>query len=254
MIRFCSLGSGSGGNALLVESGRTRVLVDCGFSMQETERRLARAGVLPADLDALLITHEHADHIGAAGPFSRRYRLPVHLSHGTRTNARDPNFAALVELQPDQPITIGDLEITPFTVPHDAREPTQFVFGDGATRLVLMTDAGHVTPHMIRQADAANALLLECNHDPQMLRTGRYPEPLKQRVGGGYGHLPNHQATTLLQQADCSRLSHLIGMHLSSDNNHPDLARAALAAGVGATANDPEIATQDHGFGWREIR
>lgn len=254
MIRFCSLGSGSAGNALVVESGTTRLLVDCGFSVQETERRLARAGLAPADLDALLITHEHGDHIGAAAPFSRRHCLPVHTTHGTRVSARDDTFSQFHEIHADVPIAIGDLEVTPFTVPHDAREPTQFAIGDGAVRLVLMTDAGHVTSHMIHQADRAAALLLECNHDPDLLRAGRYPPALKRRVGGGYGHLPNHQATTLLQNTDCGRLQHLIGMHLSTDNNRPDLALEALAEGVGCTATEPEVASQDHGFDWREIR
>ena len=253
MIRFCALGSGSSGNALIVEVGRTRLLVDCGFSAQETERRLARCGLAPSDLTAVLVTHEHGDHIAGAGPLSRRYGLPVYATTGTVLAARDTRFAEHRPIQADSPVAIDAVEVTPFTVPHDAREPTQFVFSDGDARLVLMTDAGHISPHMVEVADRAEALLLECNHDPELLQTGRYPQALKRRVGGGYGHLPNHAATALLQRMDESRLQHLIGMHLSTDNNREDLARQALADGVNCTPEETAVATQQNGFDWRSI-
>lgn len=251
MIRFCSLGSGSAGNALVVEIGSTRLLVDCGFSVQELERRLARVDLAPRDLTAVLITHEHADHIGAAGPLSRRYDLTVFTSPGTRLAARDDGFAHVQEIQADAPLDIDDAWVCPFTVPHDSREPTQFAFSDGDHRLVLMTDAGHISPHMVAMANGADALLLECNHDPAMLAAGRYPASLKRRIGGGYGHLPNHAATDLLRNIDQSRLRHVVGMHLSTDNNDEALARAALADGLGCAPSDVDIATQDQGFGWR---
>lgn len=253
MIRFCSLGSGSSGNALLVEIAGTRLLVDCGFSIQELERRMARHGLAPTDLTAVLITHEHGDHIGAAAPLSRRYGLPVYASTGTVLAARDARFAEFRPLQADTPLAIEAIEVTPFTVPHDAREPTQFAFSDGARRLVLMTDAGHISPHMVEMASGAEGLLLECNHDPELLQAGRYPQALKRRVGGGYGHLPNQAATDLLRRIDHSRLQHLIGMHLSTDNNRHELALQALAAGVNCAPNDTAVATQDDGFEWRSI-
>ncbi|WP_018937259.1 MULTISPECIES: MBL fold metallo-hydrolase [unclassified Thioalkalivibrio] len=251
MIRFCSLGSGSSGNALVVEIGATRLLVDCGFSMQELERRLSRVDLTPQDLTAVLVTHEHADHIGATAPLSRRYGLTVFTSPGTRLAARDTGFAHIQEIQADAPLEIDDAWVQPYTVPHDSREPIQFAFSDGDHRLVLMTDAGHISPHMVDVANAAEALLLECNHDPAMLAAGRYPASLKRRIAGGYGHLPNHAATDLLHRIDRSRLRHVIGMHLSSDNNHETLARQALAEGLGSSPSDPEIATQDYGFTWR---
>ncbi|WP_017940779.1 MULTISPECIES: MBL fold metallo-hydrolase [unclassified Thioalkalivibrio] len=251
MIRFCSLGSGSSGNALIVEIGSTRLLVDCGFSIQELERRMARVDLAPSDLTAVLVTHEHADHIGAAAPLSRRYDLTVFTSPGTRLAARDDGFAHVQEITADAPLDIDDAWIQPFTVPHDSREPTQFAFSDGDHRLVLMTDAGHISPHMVEIANGADALLLECNHDPAMLAAGRYPASLKRRIGGGYGHLPNHAATSLLNQIDRARLRHVVGMHLSSDNNHEELARQALAAGLNCDPAETTIATQDTGFDWR---
>lgn len=254
MIRFASLGSGSGGNALLVQVGRTSVLIDCGFSVQETTLRLARLGVAPTDLDAILITHEHADHIGSSAALARRHHVPVHMTPGTRLAARDGIYPRLVEFQAGQLVAIGDLQVEPFTVPHDAREPTQFVFTDGAARLALLTDAGHVTAHMVACVDAADGLLLECNHDPALLAAGPYPPSLKRRVGGPYGHLPNEDAARLLRMMDRRRLQHVVGMHLSERNNRPDLARRALANGLGCTPEETAVATQAEGFNWREIR
>ena len=254
MIRFASLGSGSAGNALLVQVGCTRVLVDCGFSVQETTLRLARLGVVPADVDAILITHEHSDHIGASAPLARRHRLPVYMTPGTRLAARDGAYPSLQEFHAGDTFAIGDLQVEPFTVPHDAREPAQFVFTDGALRLALLTDAGHVTAHMAARVDGVDGMLLECNHDPAMLATGPYPPALKRRVGGGYGHLPNHESERLLALIDRSRLQHVVGMHLSERNNHPDLARRALATGLGCTPEETVVATQADGFAWRELR
>ena len=253
-MRFASLGSGSAGNALLVQVGSTRILVDCGFSVQETTLRLARLGVEPADLDAIFITHEHSDHIGASAPLARRHRLPVYMTPGTRIAARDAKYPSLKEFHAGDAITIGDLQVHPFTVPHDAREPAQFVFTEGTVRLALLTDAGHVSSHMATSVDAVDGLLIECNHDPAMLAAGPYPSALKRRVGGPYGHLPNHEAERLLGIIDRSRLQHVIGMHLSERNNHPDLARRALAKGLGCTLEETALATQAGGFTWRELR
>jgi phosphoribosyl 1,2-cyclic phosphodiesterase len=254
VIRFASLGSGSSGNALLVESGNTRVLIDCGFSVHETRVRLARLDRTPDQIDAILITHEHSDHIGSSAALARRHRVPVYMTPGTRIGARDAAYPSLREFHAGERFAIGALEIQPFTVPHDAREPAQFIFSDGAARLALLTDAGHVTAHMIAQIDGVDALLLECNHDPTMLAQGPYPEALKRRVGGPYGHLPNHAAQHLLSSIDHQRLQHVVGMHLSERNNRPDLARAALAAALGCRPEETAVADQQRGFDWREIR
>ncbi|AHE97343.1 beta-lactamase [Thioalkalivibrio paradoxus ARh 1] len=253
-MRFASLGSGSSGNALLVQAGRTRILVDCGFSIQQTTLRLARLGVTPADLDAVLITHEHADHIGSSAALCRRHRLPAYLTPGTYLAARDSGYPRVQEFHAGDRFAIKDLEIQSFTVPHDAREPCQFVFTDGASRLALLTDLGHVSPHVRHQIDRVDGLLIECNHDPALLAAGPYPPALKRRVGGPYGHLANDAAEDLLQAMDRQRLQHVIGMHLSETNNRPEFARRALAAGLGCAIDDTELATQAHGIDWRELR
>jgi phosphoribosyl 1,2-cyclic phosphodiesterase len=254
MIRFASLGSGSAGNALVIQIGTTRILVDCGFSAQETARRLARLGLHPDDLAAVVITHEHADHIGSSAALARRHRIPVHMTPGTRLGARDQAYPLLHEFHAGTSFAIGDVEIHPYTVPHDAREPVQFVFTDGALRLALLTDAGHVSPHMVTCIDGVDGLLVECNHDPAMLAAGPYPPALKRRVGGPYGHLPNREAERLLQNMQRDRLQHVIGMHLSERNNRPELARGALANGLGCTAEETSVAGQVDGFFWRELR
>jgi hypothetical protein len=180
VIRFASLGSGSAGNALLVENGETRLLVDCGFSVQETCARLARLGRTPDQIDALLITHEHSDHIGSSAAFARRHRLPVYMTPGTRMAARDPVYPACANSTPTTRHRNRQPRDPSIHRPHDAREPAQFVFSDGARKLALLTDAGHVTAHMAAKIDGADGLLLECNHDPLMLAQGPYPAALKQ--------------------------------------------------------------------------
>jgi phosphoribosyl 1,2-cyclic phosphodiesterase len=176
------------------------------------------------------------------------------MTPGTRLAARDPHYPSLREFQTEVPVVIGDLEVRPYTVPHDAREPSQFVFHDGARRLALLTDAGHVSPHIMATLDGVDGLLIESNHDEALLATGPYPQALKRRVGGDYGHLSNAAATRLLKAIDRSHLQHVIGMHLSERNNTPALARQALAEGLGCTPEETVLATQADGFGWRELR
>jgi len=252
-VRFASLGSGSKGNALVVESGRTRVLIDCGFGPRELTSRLARLGLAPDDIDAILVTHEHGDHVGGVARAAARFSLAVHMSHGTCTAA---GLAGQVEVSLFDSHTlfaVGDLEIQPFPVPHDAREPTQFVVSDGQRRLGVLTDAGCVTPHMVEMLDCCDGLVLECNHDADMLRNGNYPWPLKQRVGGRLGHLDNAAAASLLGQIDRRRLQHIVAAHLSEQNNTPDLARAALAGILGCGRRDIAVADQQRGFDWRQL-
>jgi phosphoribosyl 1,2-cyclic phosphodiesterase len=252
-MRFASLGSGSRGNCLLVCAGRTRVLVDCGFSVREAKRRLERLSLAPEDIDALLVTHEHSDHAGGVAAFSRRYRKPVWLTAGTLDAMRDAGVHDSRTFHAHELLALGDLQIEPYPVPHDAREPCQFLFSDGDRRLGLLTDSGSVTPHMQRVLDRCDALLLECNHDEDMLAAGPYPESLKRRVGGDFGHLANTQAEALLAAMDTSRLSHLVAMHLSEKNNTEALALEALSRALGCTPRWLDVARQDEGFGWREV-
>jgi phosphoribosyl 1,2-cyclic phosphodiesterase len=254
-VRFASLGSGSEGNALLVEASSgattTRVLLDCGFSGKEVERRLARLNCRAEDLDAIVITHEHTDHIGSALTLARRWSIPLHMSWGTaRAIGADEANVELNVLWGDESVAIGDLNVMPYTVPHDAREPLQYVFSDGACRLGVLTDVGVSTPHITNVLSGCDALVLESNHDVEMLAASRYPPSLKARIGGTHGHLNNEAAAAILASLDRSRLRHLVAAHLSQQNNLPHLAQAALAAVLGASAVDVVVATQAEGFDW----
>jgi phosphoribosyl 1,2-cyclic phosphodiesterase len=252
-MRFASLGSGSRGNATLVESGATLVMVDCGFSCRETERRLARLGCSARDLNALLVTHEHGDHVRGVAALARKYALPVWLTRGTWHMLRDRDLPDVRHCDGHGAFAIDDLQVAPFTVPHDAREPCQYVFGDGVHRLGVITDTGRMTPHILACLNRCDALLLECNHDAQLLACGPYPATLKARVGGPLGHLSNAQAGKLLAQLDTTRLQHLVAAHLSDRNNRPELARAALANALDCAPHWVGIAGQDDGLGWRAI-
>ena len=249
------MGSGSAGNGLLVEVDGTRILADCGFALNSTLARLARHHVDPASISAILITHEHDDHIGGAARLARKLSVPVWLTHGT-LQAAGEKFAdvdAIEVFDCHQRFAIGAIEIEPYTVPHDAREPAQFVFSDGAARLGLLTDAGSLTAHMLAVLSGLDALVLECNHDLEMLQNGNYPPYLKQRIAGKFGHLDNATAAQLLQSVDCSRLKHLIAAHLSEQNNTPELARAALAQALNCEPQWVGVATQHDGFDWRSV-
>jgi phosphoribosyl 1,2-cyclic phosphodiesterase len=257
-MRFASLGSGSEGNALLVESvsgtTTTRVLLDCGFSAKEVERRLARLDVRADQIDAILITHEHADHIGGALTLARKWSIPIHMSWGTaRAVGADDAPVDLHVLWGDESVVVGDLEVLPYTVPHDAREPLQYVFSDGTSRLGVLTDVGAATAHITNVLSGCDALVLESNHDAGMLATSRYPASLKARIGGMHGHLNNDAAAGILAALDRSKLRHLVAAHLSRENNLPELAQAALAAVLGGTAADVVVATQTDGFDWLSL-
>ncbi len=252
MMRFASMGSGSRGNAMVVEAGATRVLVDCGFGPRQLERRLARLDLVPEDLDAIVVTHEHSDHVGGVWRAAARYRLPVHMTHGTFAAAAAP--AAGIELfDSHTPFAVGDLEIFPFPVPHDAREPVQFVFADGRSRCGVLTDTGHVTAHAIDMLRTCAALVVECNHDADMLARGSYPRALKQRIAGRFGHLDNGAAADLLRRLGASHLQHVVCAHLSQENNTPELAKAALAQALGCTPDWIVAADQDNGCGWLSL-
>jgi phosphoribosyl 1,2-cyclic phosphodiesterase len=200
------------------------VLVDCGFPAREIEERLSHLGLEAGSLDALLITHEHTDHVRGLGPLARRYGVPVWMTPGTFHGA---NYGKLPTLNPIDSHTgwwsIGDLCVAPYPVPHDAREPCQFLFRAAGSTLGLLTDTGYITPHIAGILQACDSLVLEFNHDPQMLANGPYPPSLRARVGGSHGHLNNHQAMGLLKQLQTTRLQHLVASHLSEKNNSPGL-------------------------------
>ena len=254
-MRFASLGSGSRGNALVVEAGTTRILLDCGFGLGEATARLGRLDLTPEDLSAVVVTHEHDDHIGGVARLARLHSIPVWLTHGTLTGF-EALFAGIADvhvIDNYRNFFVGDLQIEPFPVPHDAREPAQYVFGDGSSRLGVLTDTGCSTPHIETMLSGCDALVLECNHDPGLLRASSYPQKLRDRIAGRYGHLDNGAAAELLASLDTGRLKHLVAAHLSQENNRPELARAALAEAIGCDPGWVEVADQDKGLGWRAI-
>jgi phosphoribosyl 1,2-cyclic phosphodiesterase len=249
MLRFASLGSGSEGNALIVEVGKTRLMLDCGFSLAETELRLGRLGLAPSDIAAVLVTHEHGDHIRGAGKFARKHSVPVWLTYGTF--ASPPELVR--EIDSHAPFAIDDIEVFPFPVPHDAREPAQFVFGDGTLRFGVLTDVGSTTPHIESMLSGLDGLMLEANHDATLLRQSAYPPSLKERIGGRFGHLSNAASANLLAKLDCGALQHCVAAHLSRQNNSPEHARVAFAPVLGCAPEWIGIADQSKGLAWRSL-
>ena len=258
MLRFRSLGSGSTGNATLIEatsgSRTTRLLVDCGFGLRQLDARLARNGLVASQIDAIFVTHEHGDHIGCANALARRDRVPVWMSEGTWLATGGHDYQGQLRLARDGvEIAVGDLSLQPFTVPHDAREPLQLVCSDGARRLGVLTDLGHATPYVLARLAGLDALLLECNHDSDLLAQSAYPAFLKHRVGGNYGHLSNAAAGAIARAVTHDRLRHVVAAHLSEQNNRPDIVRRVLADALGGTESDMLTANASEGSPWLDV-
>ena len=230
-MKFCVLGSGSKGNATLVMGEGSCVLIDAGFSGREIERRLTAVGITPSALTAIVISHEHGDHVRGAAILSRRWRIPVYANEDTRRAAGE-TLARLHAYEPfDNGVSfkIAELTIHPFSVSHDAADPVGFVFDNGRCRLGYCTDTGVVSKLMRHRLAGCRALVLECNHDPQLLKEGPYPEALKQRVKSKEGHLANGDALSfLLELTDGGSLVKVVLAHISETNNHPDRIRQAI--------------------------
>jgi len=228
-IRVTVLGSGSAGNATLIEGDGARVLLDAGFSCRELAARLRGLDVAPDRLDALVITHEHADHVRGAERFCRTFGVPV---YATRATARAAGLAdaldgALHEVTPGTPFAIGGLTLMPFPLPHDAVDTVGYTIECGDARVGYATDLGHATDAARRGLRDCDLLILEANHDVGMLQAGPYPAMVKQRVLGRHGHLDNDSSAALACEAVTDRTRHLILAHLSRTNNRPDLALQA---------------------------
>lgn len=253
-MRFASLGSGSAGNCMVIEQASTRLLLDCGFGVKETLERLGRLALAPDQISGIIVTHEHDDHAKGAFKLAEKLNVPVWLTHGTRVMTERYLPKATVQINVIDShcaFEIDDIQITPFPVPHDAREPTQFTFGNGKHKLGVLTDAGASTPHIESILSGCDALVLECNHDLTMLENGPYSYALKKRVGGNLGHLDNDSAANLLARLDNSKLKHIIAAHLSAKNNTQYLAKKALSEALNCELDWIGIATQKSGFGWR---
>jgi phosphoribosyl 1,2-cyclic phosphodiesterase len=234
------------------------LLIDCGLAPAELERRLGQLGVEPASLRGILITHEHDDHAGHAFAFAAAHGVTLFMTYGTRAaleeSGKSNRSAHVRVIRGESEFAVDGLSVRPFTVPHDAREPVQFVVSDGAHRLGVLTDLGASTAHVESVLSGIDALVLECNHDLDLLWAGDYPKWLKQRITGPFGHLDNNASQRLLGALDRSRLQHVIAAHLSQQNNRPALARSALAHALGCEDEWVGIATQEEGFGWRDLR
>lgn len=253
-MQFASLGSGSKGNSTLIETDGTAILVDCGFSMRETERRLQRLTREIEQVSAILVTHEHGDHVRGVASLAKKYDIPVWSSRGTAKAAKLEDLKQWNCIDIHQQFEIDAIQIQPIPVPHDAKEPCQFIFSDGDWRLGVLTDTGSITPYIEEQYSACDAFILEANHDEEMLANGSYPTSLKHRVAGNYGHLNNSQAKDLLNAIDISKLQYLVASHISDKNNTVALARNKMSEALDADASWIDIASQDEGLDWRVLR
>lgn len=252
MLRFASLGSGSKGNGTLVENESACVLIDCGFSVSETERRLRRLDRSPSDLSAILVTHEHSDHIRGVAPLARKYQLPVKLTHGTAIAVNWQDERGVEKITPHKSVEVGSLSVLPIAVPHDAREPVQYVISSFGLKFGILTDLGSVTASIVEHYGNCDCLLLEANHDVEMLATGPYPPFLKRRVGSDWGHLNNGQTADLLSRIDGSKIQTLVIGHISQKNNHQSLVERAVVPFAERVGN-VLYACQNQGVTWQTI-
>ena len=251
-MQFASLGSGSDGNASVIRAGETLLLLDCGFSLKSLTQRLARLELKPEQITAALITHEHADHIRGVGPLARKYSTPIYMTAGTATAKCLGRVDDLRFVCAGDEWSLGELTIESRAVPHDAREPVQYIFRHEHRRLGVLTDLGSIPDELIEVYRGLDALVIEANHDPEMLARGPYPPSLKQRVGGFWGHLSNQQCVELVEAQDFVRLQHLVVAHISQKNNCVERVREAFAH-LPQLFDRLTLACQEEGVAWRNI-
>ena len=260
-LRYASLGSGSSGNALVIEARcageTTRLLLDCGFSVRETEKRLARLNLTGHDIDAILVTHEHDDHIGGVARFARKFGTALYMSRGTYLSVLNHNHSCEhlnVNFCTDhRSFAIKNIHVNPYTVPHDAREPLQFTFQCNDVHLGVLTDVGHITPTVVRALQGCHGLVLEYNYDAQMMAQSKYPPTLRHRITGDYGHLDNTIAQELLLQLIHSDLHHVHAAHVSQNNNDATKVASLLNQALAPHQIPYHVACQDEGFDWFSV-
>ncbi len=255
-MRCALIGSGSGGNGTLVASGATTLLIDCGYSLRSFEARARALSVDPAALTGILVTHEHGDHAGGVDALARKYEIPVYATRGTRaaTEARIGSLPHWQQISVHADFTLGEIQVQPVAVPHDAREPSQFIFTVETARLGLLTDVGSQTAHLADQYRLCSALILEFNHDPALLAAAVYPARLKRRIAGDYGHFSNAQSQNFLRSMQSANLKKVVAAHLSKRTNHPDLVTECLRQVAQETRGfEWSIATQDEVVPWFDV-
>lgn len=243
-MRISLLASGSSGNAAVVEAGGTCVLIDCGISCRQLVARMEALGIDPGRIEAVLLTHEHDDHVKGLEVFLRRHPVPVLATPGTVQGMAAPPARAET-LTCGRELRLGALTVLPVPTSHDAREPVGFLLESAGHRVGFVTDTGVVTQLLAERLTGCHALLLECNHDRDMLRVGPYPWPLKQRIASRTGHLSNEQSCGALDRLVHSGLEVVVGLHLSRTNNNPDLVARELAAVLAGSGVRFAVAAQD---------
>jgi phosphoribosyl 1,2-cyclic phosphodiesterase len=233
-LEFASIASGSSGNCIYVASSHTRLLIDAGLSGKRIEAGLGELSLTGYDIDALLVTHEHNDHVDGVGIMSRRYDIPVYATEGTWDKMPEKvgkfKHGNQNALYSGESLIINDLCITPFEIPHDAAQPVGYCISDGKSKITVATDIGHITDEVKDSIKGSSVLLIESNHDVDMVKTGPYPYPLKQRVLGEFGHLSNENCGKMLKEVISDELKYVFLGHLSNENNTPILAFETVKA------------------------
>lgn len=255
---FASVGSGSKGNATLVKTDSATLLIDCGFSATELLRRLPRLAVTGSDIDCVFLTHEHSDHSTGVVSLCRQLDIPLYTSWGSCVALKERgaklDSIEVRHINCGERVCVGELDVLPVLVPHDAREPLQFVIQHKERRFGILTDIGSISKHVIDHFQNMDSLLLEFNHDSDMLRFGPYPASLKARVGGDWGHLSNLQASLFLEQIDLERLQRILIAHISEKNNSVEAVETVLQPALqGVQSIEFSYASQDNGSVWMPV-
>lgn len=256
-MQFASLGSGSAGNSFVVKQNKSLLMIDCGFAIQDIVSRLDRLNEFPENITGILLTHEHEDHVKGAFKLANKYKIPIWLSYGTyKMCAKHMIKSYEIDLNiidSHNTFEIEDFVIQPFPVPHDAREPTQFTLSDGNHKLGILTDTGSSTPHIEKMLQQLDALIIEFNHDLNLLESSEYTYSLKKRISGKLGHLDNQTAAEILGKIQFKQLKHLVAAHLSETNNTEELVKEVIVDKIGCERDWIKIATQGDGTSWQVI-
>jgi phosphoribosyl 1,2-cyclic phosphodiesterase len=250
-VKFASLGSGSKGNATIIDTGHGCLMIDCGFSIKETTKRLERVGKSPQDISAILVTHEHSDHWKGVLPFASKFSIDIYATAGCyrAVNVSPSTSKQFKVICSHSSFMLNNVQVLPIPVPHDASEPVQYIFSYDQFRLGILTDVGNITPYIIEQYNRCTGLLVEANHDVEMLLAGTYPRFLKDRVAGEWGHLNNYQTASLLSAIDQDIIQKLVIGHISESNN--DSVRVKKVIEDVFTCSEKIIyANQNEGFDW----
>ena len=256
-MKFCSLGSGSMGNSYVVAQDDQIIIIDCGFNISEFQKRLKKLEIDPFSVTAMLLTHEHDDHSKSIFSVASKYNLPIFLTHGTykmckkKINKNKVNKFIFINFLED--FKIGKIKITPIPVPHDAREPVQFKFEYSNKKIAIISDLGFGNQILIDQIKNVDALILESNHDDNLLAKSKYPRSLKDRISGKYGHLSNTESAKILDLINTKNLLWLGASHLSKENNTSDLVKSSWGKVLKNNSIGINIIAQDHVTNWVSI-